>query len=57
MNVFTVANIRRMSEAVLLDQYQEFDRIRATSSNQARVDRAIEIMNSIACELDRRELA
>jgi hypothetical protein len=55
--VFTAANIRRMSEAALLDQHEEFDRIRATSSNQARVVRAIEIMNLIACELNRREFA
>ncbi|MCP4886624.1 MAG: hypothetical protein GY904_08415 [Planctomycetaceae bacterium] len=57
MNVFTAANIRRMSKAALLDQHEEFDRIRVTSSNQARVDRAIEIMNLIAHESDRREFA
>ena len=57
MQVFTAANIARMSDAVLTDQFGEFDRIRATSPNQETVDRAIAIMNMIAEESDRREFA
>jgi len=55
MNVFNAFNIARMSEAVLIDQFQDFDRIRSTSANSERVERAIEVMNKIAEELDRRE--
>ena len=57
MNVFTAANIQRMSDAVLFDQFSEFDRIRVTSFDQKRVNRAIVIMNMIAEESDRRECA
>ena len=49
------ANIARLSEALLIEIFEDFDRIRRTASKQTTVDRAIAAMNFIAEELDRRE--
>ena len=58
MNYFSAANqanVARLSEALLIQNFEDFDRIRRTTSKQATVDQAIAAMNFIAEELDRRE--
>lgn len=58
MNFFSAANqanVARLSEALLIQNFEDFDRIRRTASKQTTVDQAIAAMNFIAEELDRRE--
>ena len=66
MNVFEASNLpylshaallRHLSDADLIYQYECFDRIRAMSSDQATIDRAIQRMNLIHAESNRREYA
>ena len=57
MNVFEASNLPYLSDLELMNNFEDADRIRATSPSQAAVGRAIEIMNLIADESDRREFA
>lgn len=57
MNVFETSNLPYLSDLELFNNFEAADRIRATSPHQAEVGRAIEIMNLIAEESDRREFA
>jgi hypothetical protein len=52
---FTVANIRNVYTATLLEQFQLLDAQRAFSPYQDVVEASIYVMNKISEELDRRE--
>jgi|OM-RGC.v1.036988631 hypothetical protein len=51
---FSVANIQNVYTTTLLDQFQMLDAQRTFSPTQEVVDAAIDVMNKIAEELDRR---
>lgn len=52
---FTVANIRNVYTATLLDQFQMLDAQRTFSPIQEVIDASVDVMDKIAKELDRRE--
>tara|TARA_R110002020_G_scaffold279662_1_gene495380 strand:- start:300 stop:470 length:171 start_codon:yes stop_codon:yes gene_type:complete len=55
MNFWTSSNIQRLSVEVLLNNFEDFDRTRRTAHKQETINKAIDCMNLISEELDRRE--
>lgn len=55
MNFWTTSNIQRLSVEVLLNNFEDFDRTRRTAHKQETINKAIDCMNLISEELDRRE--